>query len=71
MNQPITLIIPHQNQRNALASLLETIVEWTILPDEIIIIDSSYQDLECDENFKIFCNQKNITLKIIQEKYQL
>jgi len=69
MNQPITLIIPHQNQRNALVSLLETIAKWTLLPDEIIIIDSSYQDLECDENFKIFCNQNNISLKIIQEKY--
>lgn len=69
MNQPITLIIPHQNQRNALFSLLETVTDWSILPDEIIIIDSSCVDLECDENFKIFCNQNDISLKIIQKKY--
>ena len=68
MNKPITLIIPHQNQRNALVSLLESITTWIILPDEIIIIDSSNQELECEENFKNFCIQKNISLNIIQEK---
>lgn len=68
MNQPITLIIPHQNQRNALVLLLKSVTDWIMLPDEIIIIDSSCQELECEENFKIFCNQENISVKIIQEK---
>ncbi len=68
MNQPITLIIPHQNQRNLLVSLLGSIPAWTILPDEIIIVDSSYQRLECEENFLFFCNQKNISFQIIEKK---
>ena len=38
---PITLIIPHQNQKTELDSLLDSLSSWTKLPSEIVIIDSS------------------------------
>ena len=65
---PITLIIPHQNQKTELDSLLDSLSSWTKLPNEIVIIDSSEHAIEFEETFLAFCNKEKIFFTLIQEK---
>ena len=65
---PISLIIPHQNQKTELAILLESLNTWTMLPSEIVIIDSSDVWIEFQEDFLSLCDKENVSLELIQER---
>ena len=66
--EKISLIIPTQNNSAKLIELLTSISTWTLLPDQIIIVDSSEIKIEISLDFQDFCKINNIFLNIIYEK---
>lgn len=54
----VSLIIPSQNAEKNLFQLLRHIVNWEIIPSEIIIIDSSQIKPSIHNEFKQFTEKK-------------
>ncbi len=65
MIESVTLIIPSQNAEMKLITLLKHISNWQVMPNEIIIIDSSDSKLNIPLDTVNFFKTSNITLKII------
>lgn len=68
MNSRISLIIPSQNAEKNLLKLLSCIPDWKVLPNEIIIVDSSYYKLNIPKYFEIFAKNRSISLVLIHRK---
>ena len=65
MIRDVSLIIPSQNAEKKLFKLLKSIPDWDIIPNEIIIVDSSDDKLIIPNYFNIFVKNNNINLSII------
>lgn len=68
MIREISLIIPNQNAEKKILYLLKSIKHWQIIPNEIIIIDSSKKKLVFSKDFELFAKQLNIRSLMIYEK---
>ena len=68
MIRDVSLIIPSQNAKKNLFKLLKCISEWDIIPNEIIIVDSSDDKLIIPNYFNIFVKNNNIKLSVIYGK---
>ena len=64
----VSLIIPSQNAEKNLFQLLRHLVNWEIIPSEIIIIDSSQIKLNIPNEFKLFTEKNNIRLLVVHER---
>lgn len=60
-----SLIIPHYNNLIKLNGLCTNIMEWTQYPDQIIIVDTSDEQIDISLEFKNFCKEKKININII------
>jgi len=62
----ITLIIPFNNETLDICNLLNEIGNWTLYPDEIIVVNSSDKQANSEIlNFNSFFATKNIIFKVI------
>ena len=52
MKKKISLIIPAQSTDSYIEDLLINILYWTMLPDEIIIVNSSDKSCQIEINLK-------------------
>ena len=68
MIKDVSLIIPSKNANKNLFKLLRCIPDWDVIPNEIIIVDSSHDKLIIPKYFNIFVNNNNIKLSIIYGK---
>lgn len=68
MVKDITLIIPSHNAEPNIHILLGRIPFWEVIPNEIIIIDSSDNELTIPDDFKFFTRKYNIQLCIFFEE---
>lgn len=64
----ISLIIPSKNAESKLTQLLECISDWVVIPNEIIIIDSSLEKYQISKNFGRFVKESGIRLIIIYKQ---
>ena len=65
MIRNVSLIIPSQNVEKKLLKLLSDIPDWYIIPNEIIIVDSSDDKFTIPNYFNNFAKNNNINLSII------
>jgi len=68
MIRDVSLIIPSKNAKKNLFKLLKCIPDWDTIPNEIIIVDSSYDKIIIPKFFNIFVKSNNIRLSIIYGK---
>ena len=68
MVKDITLIIPSRNAEPNLHILLGRIPFWEIMPNEIIIVDSSDKKIDLPEEFILFTKNFNIKLLVVYEQ---
>lgn len=68
MISKVSLIIPSQNAEKKLFRLLSRIPDWDVIPNEIIIVDSSEDKLIVPDDFNIFVAKNSINLSIIHGK---
>lgn len=64
----ISLIIPSNNAESKLTQLLECLSGWIVIPNEIIIIDSSIEKYQISKNFRRFVKESGIRLIIIYKQ---
>ena len=67
MVEDISLIIPSRDAEERLLQLLRCIPNWKIIPNEIIIIDSSENKMSIPKDFESFTKNLNIQLLIVHE----
>ena len=67
MVEDISLIIPSRDAEERLLQLLHCIPNWKMIPNEIIIIDSSENKISIPKDFESFTKNLNIQLLIIHE----
>jgi glycosyltransferase involved in cell wall biosynthesis len=65
MVEKISLIIPSRNDENKLFKLLRSIPNWEVVPNEIIVIDSSQKRLSIPKEFESFARKINIRLVLV------
>jgi glycosyltransferase involved in cell wall biosynthesis len=65
MVKKISLIIPSQNAETKLLHLLSDVLDWEVIPNEIIIVDSSQRKLFIPEDQESSIKKLNISLVII------
>ena len=65
MVREISLIIPSQNAETKLLHLLSNILDWEVIPNEIIIVDSSQRKFFIPEDQESSIRKLNISLVII------
>lgn len=68
MIKDVSLIIPCQNAAIKLFQLFESIPNWEITPNEIIVIDSSLEKILVSKDFELFVKEQNIDLILIHKK---
>ena len=68
MIKEISLIIPSQNAEAKLLNLIGSIQNWEVIPNEIIIVDSSDVKPYMPKEFEQFVKKSGIRLLIIYEK---
>ena len=68
MIKDVSLIIPCQNADKKLFQLFKTIPNWEIIPNEIIVIDSSLKKILIPKDFESFANQTGNELLSSEEK---
>lgn len=68
MIKEVSLIIPSQNAETNVHALLRSIQNWEIMPNEIIVVDSSRCKLSNPKDIEAFTKKLNIKLLIIHEK---
>ena len=64
----ISLIIPSKNDFFLLVKILDDMKNWSNLPGEIIIVDSSNNKISLKKDFLYFCKKKGISTSIIYKK---
>ncbi len=67
MIEEISLIIPSRDAEERLLHLLNCIPNWKIIPNEIIIIDSSERKFLLPNDFESFAEKNNIKVLLIYE----
>ncbi len=65
MIERITLVIPSQNAEKKLIQLVESIRDWEIIPNELIIVDSSKKNFEIPKNLESLIKKLHINLQIL------
>jgi len=68
MIKNVSLIIPCQNAAKKLFQLFESIPSWEIIPNEIIVIDSSLDKIFVSKDFELFVKEQNIDFLLIHKK---
>jgi len=68
MVKEISLIIPSHNDKKKLLQLLNSISNWEIMPNEILIIDSSIKEPSLSSDLLKYFNNNNIKVLIIHKK---
>ena len=68
MIKEISLIIPHQDDEEKLSTLLCSILNWKIVPNEIIVINTSSDTLSIPTDFELFIKKSNIKFDLIHKK---
>ena len=68
MIKDVSLIIPCQNADTKVHKLLRSIQSWEIMPNEIIVVDSSMNRLSIPKDIEAFTKKLNIKLLIFHEK---
>ena len=68
MIKEISLIIPHQDDEEKLSTLLCSISNWKTVPNEIIIINTSFNTLSIPYDFESFIEHTNIKFYVIHKK---
>ena len=68
MIKEISLIIPCQNAEKRLLQLLKSVSNWEVIPNEIIVVDSSDEKIVIPEDFEVFTKNLNISLQLIYKK---
>ena len=68
MIKDVSLIIPCQNAATKLFQLFESIPSWEIIPNEIIVIDSSLDKIFVSKDFELFLKEQNIDFLLIHKK---
>ncbi len=68
MIKEISLIIPNHDDEEKLSTLLCSISNWKIVPNEIIIINTSSKILSVPIDFELFIDQSNIKFYVIHKK---
>ena len=68
MKKKISLIIPAHSDNFYVEDILINILLWSLVPTEIIIIITSMQKIQIDENLKKDLKKKNISLVLIYKK---
>ena len=68
MNAEVSLVIPSYNSEDGLKQLLEGIIEWSCIPSEILVIDSSDSLPVIPDSFQEFCNERKISFNVISKK---
>ena len=64
----VSLIIPSHNDSIKLSQQFMNLMNWELLPKEIIVIDSSKEQPFFPKNFEVFAQNNNISLSIIHKK---
>ena len=67
MSAKVSLIIPCYNDHVNLQKQLHNIVSWKLLPNEIIIIDSSEQSFSIDKNTEASLKESSVNLTLIHK----
>lgn len=67
MTQDISLIIPSRDAEEKLLHLLCCIPNWKLIPNEIIVVDSSKKKPLIPKDFELFTKEHNIKLLIIHK----
>ncbi|MDC1131834.1 glycosyltransferase [Gammaproteobacteria bacterium] len=67
MREDISIIIPLKDCFLEFDQLLQSMFIWTMLPKEILIIESAKYPHILQQNFQNFCKKKNISIKHIHE----
>ena len=68
MIKDVSLIIPCQNADTKLFQLFKIIPNWEIIPNEIIVIDSSLEKILIPKDFELFVKEQNIDFLLIYKK---
>ena len=65
MIKKISLVIPSQNAKKKLISLLESLLDSEIIPNEKMIVDSSEKNFEIPKNLQSLIKKLHINLQIL------
>lgn len=68
MIREISLIIPNQDDEEKLSKLLCSIPHWKIIPNEIIIINTSSDTFSIPKDFELLIEKSNIKFHLIHKK---
>jgi glycosyltransferase involved in cell wall biosynthesis len=68
MVRNVSLIIPSQNAETKLLRLLRYIPSWKVIPNEIIIVDSSQKKFLIPEDFELLVKKLGIKLLVLYGK---
>lgn len=68
MIKEVSLIIPNNSDEEKLSTLLSSMLDWIATPNEIIIINTSSNEIFIPNDFKSFYKDKNIHFYILQKK---
>lgn len=68
MIRQVSLIIPSYNDNSKLIKLLTSIPDWEAIPNEIIIVDSSYNEPLIPEDVLIFSQKHDIKFLVLHKK---
>lgn len=68
MIKEVSLIIPNKSDEEKLSILLSSMLDWKATPNEIIIINTSSNEIFIPNDFKSFYKDKNIHFYILQKK---
>ena len=68
MIREISLIIPNQDDEEKLSKLLCSISNWKIIPNEIIIINTSSNAFSIPKDFELFIEKSDIKFHLIHKK---
>ena len=60
MIKDVSLIIPNKSDEDKLSILLSSMLNWKAIPNEIIIINTSENEIFIPNDFRSFCKNKNI-----------
>lgn len=68
MIRQVSLIIPSYNDNSKLIKLLTSIPDWEAIPNEIIIVDSSYNEPLIPKDVLIFSQKHDIKFLVLHKK---
>lgn len=69
MIKDVSLIIPNKSDEDKLSILLSSMLNWKAIPNEIIIINTSENEIFIPNDFRSFCKNKNIGFYEYEKKH--